>query len=113
MRMNKQTTTKRKKIHELPKYENWLFESLKNKKEAATYLQVAFDEYQKDGNTDALLLALRHMAMAQGGMAQLAKKTHLSRETLYRTLSKNGNPKLQTVGKLLTALGFHLVVEAY
>jgi len=102
----------KKHIEDYPKYEEWVVESLENKDEAVVYLQVAFDEYQEDGNTEAFLLALRHVAMAQGGIAKLADKTELSRETLYRTLSKKGNPRLQTLGKLLSGLGFHLVVEA-
>ena len=49
-------------------YEEWLVNSLKNKKEAATYLQVALEEYQTDGDLEAFLLALRHVAEAQGGI---------------------------------------------
>ncbi len=92
-------------------YESWLIKSLRNKKEAASYLQVALDEYQNDGSTEALLLALRHVAEAQGGLSQLSRKTHLNRESLYKTLSSKGNPKLQTVGLLLKGLGFHLYIE--
>ena len=102
----------KKNINELPSYEEWIVNSLKKKKEAVVYLQTALDDYQNDGNTEALLLALRYLAMAQGGVAELAKKTNLSRETLYRTLSKQGNPKLQTLGRLLSGLGFRLVVKA-
>jgi probable addiction module antidote protein len=93
-------------------YEEWLIDSLKNKKEAAAYLQVALDEYQKDGDTEALLLALRHVTLAQGGISKLAQKTHLNRESLYRTLSSKGNPKLQTLGLLLKGLGFELSIKA-
>lgn len=93
-------------------YETWLIASLKNKKEAAVYLQVALDEYQKDGDMQALLIALRQVAKAQGGMAKLAERSHLNRESLYKTLSKNGNPKLQTLGMLLQGLGFHLTIAA-
>jgi probable addiction module antidote protein len=93
-------------------YEEWLIHSLENKKEAATYLQVALDEYQKDGDLEAFLLALRHVAEAQGGLGKLAKKTHLNRESLYKTLSKKGNPKLQTIGILLKGLGFEFSIKA-
>ena len=92
--------------------EDWLIESLHDKKEAASYLQVALDEYQKDGDTEALLLALRHVAQAQGGITKLSRKTHLNRESLYKTLSGKGNPKLQTLGVLLKGLGFQLSVKA-
>jgi len=93
-------------------YHDWIINSLKNKKEAELYLQVALDEFQEDGNIEALMLALRQIAEAQGGIGKLAQKGHLNRETLYRTLSSRGNPKLQTVGSLLNALGFHLVIKS-
>ncbi|EKD53748.1 MAG: hypothetical protein ACD_60C00157G0002 [uncultured bacterium] len=93
-------------------YEEWLINSLKNKKEAATYLQVALDEYQNDGDLEAFLMALRHVAEAQGGLGKLSKKTHLNRESLYKTLSSKGNPKLQTIGILLKGLGFEFFIKA-
>lgn len=92
-------------------YEEWLIHSLKNKKEAVAYLQVALEEYQKDSDLEAFLLALRHVAEAQGGIAKLAKKTHLNRESLYKTLSSKGNPKLQTIGLLLKGLGFEFSIK--
>jgi DNA-binding phage protein len=51
-------------------YEEWLINSLRNKKEAAAYLQVALEEHQKDNNTEALFLALHHVAESQGGCTQ-------------------------------------------
>lgn len=109
--MTKASKEPKKNIRDLPRYEDWLIDSLKNKKEAGAYLQAALEEYQTDGNTEALLLAFRHVAMARGGIAELAKKAELSRETLYRTLSKKGNPKLQTLGKILRGLGFSFKIK--
>jgi probable addiction module antidote protein len=103
----------RSKIYQLTgSYEEQLIASLKDKQEATAYLQVALEEYQKDNDTEALLMALRHVAEAQGGMAELARKTHLNRESLYRTLSSKGNPRLQTLGLVLKALGFELSIKA-
>lgn len=103
----------KRKIKELTgSYNKWLIHSLKDKKEAATYLQVSLEEYQKDGDLEAFLLALRQVAEAQGGLGKLSKKTHLNRESLYKTLSKNGNPKLQTIGILLKGLGFEFSIKA-
>ncbi len=101
---------KRPSVNELPKYMDWHIESLKNKKKALVYLQVALDDYQEDGDTEALLIAFRDVAKAQGGIAKLAEKAQLHPKTLYRTLSSKGNPKLSTLGKLLSGLGFHLVI---
>ncbi len=58
--------TKQKIRQATGNYEEWLIHSLKDKKESATYLQVALVEYQKDGDLKAFLLALRHIAEAQG-----------------------------------------------
>lgn len=56
-------------------YEEWLINSLKDKKEASAYLQVALEEYQRDNDVECLLLALRHVAEAQGGIGLLSQKT--------------------------------------
>lgn len=92
-------------------YDEWLINSLRNKKEAAVYLQVALEEYQKDNNIEAFLMALRHVAEAQGGINRLSQRTHLNRESLYKTLSKKGNPKLQTIGILMKGLGFEFSIR--
>jgi probable addiction module antidote protein len=106
------TTKSQEKIRRLTDdYEQWLVNSLKDKEDAALYLQVALDEYQLDGNKDALMLALRHVAEAQGGVSRLSKRTQLNRESLYKTLSKKGNPTLSTLGILLKELGFYLTIK--
>ena len=105
--------TKQHRIEKMTSsYDNFIINSLKDKSEAATYLQVALDEYQKDNDTASLLLALRYVTEAQGGIGLLSRKTHLNRENLYRALSGKGNPKLQTLGVLLKGLGFHLSITA-
>lgn len=63
-----------------------------------------------DGNTRAFPLALRTAADVLG-MAELARRTGLNRETLYRTLSKSGNPRLDTLGTILKAFGMRLIVK--
>jgi len=110
--MSKRNLKQKKSISTLVSYDDWAIDTLKNKKEAEAYLQASIDEFQVDGNSEAFLMALRHVAMAQGGISKLAENTELSRETLYRTLSKKGNPRLLTLGRLLDALGFHLVIQA-
>ena len=63
-----------------------------------------------DGEPRAIPVALRTVADAIGGMAALADKTGLSRETLYRTLSAKGNPRLDTLSVILAAFGLRLSV---
>jgi probable addiction module antidote protein len=85
---------------------------------AADYLRshtaiVAYvEEMLVDGDARAVPIALRTLADALGGMNALAERTGLSRETLYRTLSKNGNPRLDTLTALLAAFGLRLSVQA-
>lgn len=65
----------------------------------------------EDGDARAVPVALRTVAEAVGGMTALAQRTGLSRETLYRTLSKDGNPRLDTLAALLDAFGLRLTVR--
>src|SRR5580698_7621547 len=60
---------------------------LRNETEVAAYIEAMLE----DGDARAIPVALRTVADAVGGMAALAEKTGLSRETLYRTLSERGN----------------------
>ncbi|HYF97484.1 MAG TPA: addiction module antidote protein [Coxiellaceae bacterium] len=92
-------------------YDKLIISELRDKKMAAKYLQFSLEEYEKDGDTKLFLHALRYVAEAQGGIAKLAQKAKLNRESLYKTLSSRGNPKLQTIGVLLKALGFRLSVK--
>lgn len=98
-----------KKVSELTgDYQEWLIEHLKNKKTALTHLQVALEEYQQDDDREAFMLSLRHVAMAQGGVAHLSKVTHLNRESLYRLLSGKGNPTMETLLSILHAFGIRI-----
>jgi len=65
-----------------------------------------------DGDARAVPVALRTVADAVGGITELAQKTGLSRETLYRTLSDKGNPRLDTLAAILAAFGLRLSVQA-
>lgn len=81
---------------------------------AADYLDAAsipvfLAEVVHDGDTRALPLALRTAADVLG-MTELARRTGLSRETLYRTLSDKGNPRLDTLASILAAFGLRLSV---
>jgi probable addiction module antidote protein len=81
-------------------------EHLGNEAEIAAYIQGMLE----DGDAGAVPVALRTVADAVGGMTALADKTGLSRETLYRTLSERGNPRLDTLAAILAAFGLRLTV---
>jgi probable addiction module antidote protein len=88
-------------------YEDSLIESLKNRKEAAAYLEAAIE----DGDQAVLMLALRHVAQAQGGVAEIARRAKLTREATYKMLSKVGNPALSSLTAVLAATGLRLAVK--
>ena len=92
-------------------YKEWLWDHLKDPEEARVYLEVAIEEYEQDHDKKAFLQALRNVTDAQGGIGELAKRTDLNREHLYRVLSARGNPRLDTVGSILSALGFRLSIQ--
>ena len=98
-------------IENTKSYHDELIESLRKPKEADLYLRIAMDEYHEDGDIEALLVALRNIAEAKGGMAQLAKKTRLNRQNLYHVLSKKGNPRLDTLELILRGLGYKLAIQ--
>lgn len=87
-------------------YRPFLLEELKDKSYAAIYLDVVME----DGDMELFLLALRNVTAAQGGMSRLAQKTKIGRETLYKMLSRGGNPGIFNLQKILDALGFKLTV---
>lgn len=63
----------------------------------------------EDGDPALVAAAIGDIARAQG-MTQIAQRTGLSRESLYRTLSDKGNPQLTTLMAVLKALGLKLTV---
>lgn len=88
------------------KYQESLLKALQHPKEAEAYLNASLEE----NDPGLFLLALRNVAEAQGGMTKFARKARLNRENLYRTLSKQGNPELTSLTRILDALGFHFSV---
>jgi probable addiction module antidote protein len=100
-------STKIKKTAKTIDYNDYLFTTLRDKKKALLYLREAIE----DENPQVFLLALRNVAQANGGVAELAKKTGLDRVNLYRLLSKNGNPRLDSLNLVLRSLGMRISFE--
>jgi probable addiction module antidote protein len=88
-------------------YQEDLIESLKDPREAAAYLNAAMEE----GDRALFLLALRNVAEAHGGMSAVSEKAKLNRESLYRMLSKKGNPEIKSIFSLLHSMGLKLTIE--
>ncbi len=79
---------------------------INTKEDVAAYLEAALAE--KD---TALLLAVIGDIARSKGMAQIARDLNVARESLYRSLSQEGNPSFGTVVNVLDNLGFQLSVK--
>lgn len=77
---------------------------------ADAYLAAALDEAGLEGGRQALLAALRQVAEAQG-MAVVAQRAGIPRESLYRALSPTGNPTIKTLLAVLEAAGLKLTIQ--
>jgi probable addiction module antidote protein len=86
-------------------YQGYLLESLKDPEEAAAYVEAVLEL----DDSAALLLALRQVAKAHG-MAEVARRADVGEKSLFRALSENGNPTLDTINKVLHAVGLRLSV---
>ena len=76
---------------------------LQSEEDVALYLEAVMDE-------DPALLpaALREVARVSGGMSELARRTGLSREALYRSLTEESDPRYSTICKVVAAYGSQL-----
>lgn len=77
--------------------------SLKTEEDVLAYLGAAFD----DGDPALIAAAIGDVARVSG-MSRVANQASLGRESLYKALSKTGNPEFATVIKVLAALGLKL-----
>ncbi len=84
-------------------------EHLRTPEEMAAYLEACLEE--ADGDAAFIAKALGNIAKAKG-MAQVARDTGLSRESLYKALSGDRSPGFDTVLKVVGALGLTLHAEA-
>ena|SRR5438094_9594914 len=80
----------------------------RNPEFAAEYLRAALAD---EDEPRVLLVALRRVAEARGGVAKVAKAAGIERESLYRALSAQGNPRLSTLVAVTKAMGLKLTVE--
>jgi len=88
-------------------YRDRLLESLKKADEAAQYLNACLE----DEDPRVFLMALRDVADARGGIRTLSRGTRLNRESLYRMLSRVGNPSLDSLSAVLNGVGLRLSVR--
>jgi probable addiction module antidote protein len=82
-------------------------EILQSPADIAAYL----DTYLEDGSSEEMRRALNTVARSHG-VSALARETGISREALYKALGSDGNPTLDTLLRIMKALGLRLSVAA-
>jgi probable addiction module antidote protein len=80
-------------------------------KEDPAYALELLNNILEDGQQGELLITLRQMTKAFGGVQTVAGKANLNPTQLYRTLSAEGNPELRGLSAILKAMGLRLAVE--
>jgi probable addiction module antidote protein len=80
---------------------------LKDPEYAAIYLNDALHE----GSPEEFLLALKNIIRVTQGISQIAPETELGRENLYKVLSESENPQFSTINKVISALGFQILIQ--
>ena len=97
--------TKKININSLPEFD--MAEHIKTEADIAAYLNIVLVE----GDAAELAHALGVIARAKG-MADIAQKSGITREALYKALRPNAQPRFDTVNKVMQALGVKLHATA-
>jgi probable addiction module antidote protein len=98
----------RKAVPAAVPHEDWLLDQLKDARFAAEYLNAALAE----GDQAGFMLALRDVARARGGISAMARLSQMNRVALSRALSRQGNPELQSLARILDASGLRFMIAA-
>ena len=88
-------------------YKKILRKKLEDPEQAAEYLTACYEE-----GPEVFPVGLRDVVQAQGGVARAAELSKLNRESLYRPISRDGNPRLSSLDAVLTALGLKVTFSA-
>ncbi len=85
-------------------FKDYLLKDLAQPEFAKGYLEAALQDFDKDGNIEILLLAMKDIAEAQGGIEELATWTNFSPQTLTYLLNTEHPPQLDKVLDILSRL---------
>jgi DNA-binding phage protein len=86
------------------RFKDYLLKDLAQPEFAKGYLEAALQDFDKDGNIEILLLAMKDIAEAQGGIEELATWTNFSPQTLTYLLNAKHPPQLDKVLDILSRL---------
>ena len=85
-------------------FKDYLLKDLAQPEFAKGYLEAALQDFDKDGNIEILLLSMKDIAEAQGGIEELVTWTNLSPQTLTYLLNTEHPPQLDKVLDILSTL---------
>lgn len=85
-------------------FKDYLLKDLAQPEFAKGYLEAALQDFDKNGNIEILLLAMKDIAEAQGGIEALVRWTHLSPQTLTYLFNTEHPPQLDKVLDILSRL---------
>ncbi|MCZ7669168.1 MAG: putative addiction module antidote protein [Chloroflexi bacterium] len=78
--------------------------------EVDEFVTEIFAEYAQDGDSAALLSALRSIARAKG-ISNIAEEANMSRQDVQKALSAKGNPRFDSINAIIHAMGFQLMPQ--
>lgn len=91
----------------LRRFEDHLHEKLRDPEYAVVYLETALED-----SIEEFLYALREVACAQeGGLQHVAQQAKLGRESMYKSLSREGNPRIKTLDSIIDAIGLQITIS--
>lgn len=94
------------------KWEDFMKTEFEKEGYAEKYLEIALEDYEEDGDTNALMFAIKRVADSKGGVKALAERAHLNKQNLYKIFNNKVSPKFDTLTKIFKALGFSLCVKS-
>lgn len=91
-------------------YDEYLLEELKNPEFARAFINLAFEEYFEDNDSQSLARSLDYLVKANGGVSKIAEVSGLDRTNIYKIFRNEISPKLDTIYKLLNAMNYTLQI---
>ena len=99
----------------MTEYQTWheyLIERLAaDREKMISYLDVALEEYQEDGDTSFFLLGLQNVIEARGGIAEVAKQTGIEAQLLSDILASDEAPRIDIFNIILRGLGCQMSIQ--
>lgn len=91
-------------------FETVLLQELKTSQDIREFLNATLEQYLEDGDFSGFYRSLEYVIKAQDNITDFAKKTKISRATLYDIFNGKKEPKIQTIAKILAELGYKIQV---